>query len=163
MILGVAQAFFTLAMYALGAVLFGVAAFPGAMLCLALWTGTADLLLWQRVLALCIAAAAGFFIFGFSLMLLVSILRIVFRLDLKEGEYPMFSIGAVRWIITNALQFVVWTTFGDYILLTPFAAVFYRLMGAKVGKNVQINSKFCADLSLLEIGDGSVKIGRAHV
>lgn len=36
-------------------------------------------------------------------------------------------------------------------------------MGAKLGLNVQINSKFCADLSLLEIGEGSVIGGHATV
>jgi acetyltransferase-like isoleucine patch superfamily enzyme len=36
-------------------------------------------------------------------------------------------------------------------------------MGARLGLNVQINSKFCADLSLLEIGDGAVIGGHATV
>ncbi len=47
--------------------------------------------------------------------------------------------------------------------MTPFAALFYRLMGAKLGLNVQINSKFCADLSLLEIGDNVVIGGHATI
>ena len=51
------------------------------------------------------------------------------------------------------MQFIVWSIFGDFLLMTPFAALFYRLMGAKLGLNVQINSKYCADLSLLEIGE----------
>jgi len=84
-------------------------------------------------------------------------------LDLKEGEYPFISLGMLRWYIANALQFLVWTTFGDFLLMTPFAALFYRLMGANLGLNVQINSKFCADLSLLDIGDNVVIGGHATV
>lgn len=73
------------------------------------------------------------------------------------------SLGTLKWYITNALQFIVWSVFGDFLLLTPFASLFYRLMGAKLGLNVQINSKYCADLSLLEIGDGAVIGGHATI
>ncbi len=75
----------------------------------------------------------------------------------------MGSWGSIRWMIVNALQLIVSITFMEFILLTPFAAWFYRLMGAKVGRNVQINSNFCADLPLLEIGDGAVIGGHATV
>lgn len=44
-----------------------------------------------------------------------------------------------------------------------FALCLYLLGVARLGKHVQINSKFCADLSLLEIGDGSVIGGHATV
>lgn len=159
----IAQMLFTLGMYALGCVIFGLAAFPGAWMAIALWRKTAALAFAPRLLSVCIAGAGAFFLFGFALMAIVTLLRVVLRLDLREGEYPMFSAGAAKWVVSNALQFIVWSTFGDYILLTPFAALFYRLMGAKVGRNVQINSKFCADLSLLEIGDGSVIGGHASV
>jgi len=54
-------------------------------------------------------------------------------------------------------------TFIDFILLTPFANVLLRLQGAKLGRNVQINSKTIADVSLLEIGDNTVIGGRATV
>ena len=82
---------------------------------------------------------------------------------MKEAEYPIASLGAAKWFLINALQTLVSITFTDCILLTPFASLFYRLMGAKLGRNVQINSKFCADISLLEIGDGSVIGGHATV
>lgn len=96
-------------------------------------------------------------------MFLTAVARWVFRLDLKEGGYRLASLGMLRWYISNALQFLVWTTFGGFLLMTPFAALFYRLMGAKLGLNVQINSKFCSDLSLLEIGDNVVIGGHATV
>ena len=75
----------------------------------------------------------------------------------------MLSWGTVKWAVANALVLVVSVTFMDFILLTPFVTMFYRLMGAKVGKNVQINSRYCADLSLLEIDDGAVIGGHATV
>ena len=152
-----------LLLYIIGALVLGVALFPSALLCAVVWQYTADLLFWQRVFSVCLAVGIGYFIFGFALMLLAALLRGVFRLDLKEGEYPLASLGMLRWYISSALQFIVWSVFGDFLLMTPFASLFYRLMGAKLGLNVQINSKYCADLSLLEIGDGAVIGGHATV
>ena len=106
---------------------------------------------------------AAYFIYGICLIFIVGIVRFVFRLSLKEGEYPIYSLGALKWAVTNSLVLVVSNTFMDFILLTPFMNIFYRLMGAKLGKNVQINSKSCADLSLLEIDDEAVIGGHATV
>jgi acetyltransferase-like isoleucine patch superfamily enzyme len=63
----------------------------------------------------------------------------------------------------NALYYLLALTFMEFVLLTPLAVLALRLMGAKVGKNVQINSRNLADLSLLEIGDNSVIGGNATV
>ena len=150
-------------LYAVGALVLGAALFPAVLFCLAVWRHTAGQPVWQQTFAVCVAAGAGYFLFGFSLMFLAALVRWVFRLDLQEGEYPLASLGMLRWYISNALQFIVWSLFGDFLLMTPFAALFYRLMGATLGLNVQINSKFCADLSLLEIGDNAVIGGHATV
>lgn len=151
------------ALYVFAALVVGLALFPAVLLCQFVWSHAGSLEFWQQTLSVCFAAGAGYFVFGFSLMWLAAILRWIFRLHVKEGEYPLASLGMLRWYVSNALQFLVWATFGDFLLMTPFAALFYRLMGAKLGLNVQINSKFCADLSLLEIGDNVVIGGHATV
>ncbi len=163
MLLTMVRVVLALALYVFAALVAGLALFPAALLCHIVWQSTGDRGLWQQILWVCLAAGVGYFVFGFSLILLTALLRWVFRLDLKEGAYPLASLGMLRWYISNALQFIVWSTFGDFLLMTPFAALFYRLMGAKLGLNVQINSKFCADLSLLEIGDNAVIGGHATV
>jgi len=140
-----------------------IALLPAALLFQAVFHATIDQVGILRILLLCLTASIGYFIFGLSLIVVTALVRFLFRLELSEGTYPMFSLGSVRWAITNALQLLIWITFGDFILLTPFASLVYRLMGAKLGRNVQINSKFCGDLSLLEIGDGSVIGGHATV
>lgn len=152
-----------LALYLFAALVIGLALFPAVLLCHLAWVGADGLGVWQQMLWVCLAAGVGYFVFGFSLMFLAALVRFVFRLDPSEGDYPLASLGMLRWYVSNALQFIVWTTFGDFLLMTPFAALFYRLMGAKLGLNVQINSKFCADLSLLEIGDNAVIGGHATV
>ncbi|MFC1698756.1 acyltransferase [Candidatus Omnitrophota bacterium] len=157
------QLLFTLFLYAVGIIIIGLAVFPGVLLVFNVWKTAAVYQPAIRILFLCLSMTAAYFVYGISLILLVGIVRIVFRLSLREGEYPLHSLGAFRWALINSLVLVVSNTFMDFILLTPFINIFYRLMGAKLGKNVQINTKFCADLSLLEIGDGAVIGGHATV
>ncbi|MBF0384435.1 MAG: hypothetical protein HQL27_01050 [Candidatus Omnitrophica bacterium] len=159
----IAQLVFTLFLYALGIILIGTAAFPGALLIKHAWMMSfqSDPLL--RIFIICLSGAAAYFIYGITLIALVTFIKVLLGLSLKEGEYKIPSWGAAKWALTNSLVLVVAVTFMDFILLTPLAPLFFRLMGAKVGKNVQINSKNCADLSLLEIGDGAVIGGHATV
>lgn len=163
MLLTVVRVLLTLSLYAVGALVLGLALWPALWLCRVVWLHMSGLALWQQTLWLGLAAGAGYFVFGFSLLIVAAVLSGVFRLRLREGTYPLASLGTLQWYVVNALQFLVWSLFGDFLLLTPFAALFYRLMGAKLGLNVQINSKYCADLSLLEIGDEAVIGGHATV
>lgn len=157
------QVLFALLLYAFGITVIGLALFPGAVLCYSVWLQTAAQTVPVRLFLASLSVAAAYFLYGFSLILIVALVRVLLGWRLREGEYPMFSLGSVQWACANALQLVVSVTFMDFILLTPFAPLFYRLMGARVGRNVQINSKNCADLSLLEIGDGAVIGGHATV
>ncbi len=163
MLLTLGQVIFTVLMYGVAVVVLGAAIFPGAALWYRAWLATA---MWDtapRLLALSCAAVAGYFVFGISLIVLVGLCRVVFRLNLRAGEYLMFSLGTIKWEIANALHLLVAATFIEFILLTPFSSLLFRLLGAKLGRNVQINSSFCADLSLLEIGDFSVIGGHSTV
>ncbi len=143
--------------------LLGAAIFPGAWLCHLLWVHTAAAPMWARILWVCMAGSASYFLYGVILILLVGLLRGLLRLNLREGAYPLVSLDAIKWAISTALKSPVSITFLSVLLLTPFAALFYRLMGAKIGREVQINSKSCADPSLLEIGDRSVIGGHATI
>lgn len=163
MVLTVIRVLLALALYAVAIVVMGFALCPAIALVRTAWTATSYLGFWPQMLWVSLAVGVGYFLFGFCLMMLAALTRLVFRLDLKEGEHPLASLSMLKWYVSNALQFLVWTIFGDFLLMTPFAALFYRLMGAKLGLNVQINSKFCADLSLLEIGDNAVIGGHATV
>ena len=158
-----AQSLFTLLLYALAIAVIGLALFPGAVLCYSVWSRAAAVAVPTRLFLLCLVAGAAYFIYGFCLILIVAVLRVLLGWKLREGEYPAVSLGAVSWACANSLQLLVSVTFMDFILLTPFAPLFYRLMGARIGRNVQINSKYCADLALLEIGDGVVIGGHATV
>jgi hypothetical protein len=135
------QMMFTLILYAIGVVVMSAAAFPGIMICYKVFSATALWDLAQRIFVCSLSAFGAYFIYGFCLIWVVAMIRVVFGLTLKEGEYKVPSWGAAKWAFTNALVLIVSATFMDFMLLTPLASLFYRLMGAKLGMNVQINSK----------------------
>lgn len=157
------QLVFSLLMYCMGTIFFGIALVPGIALALKAWTVGQGMGYFGRFLLLGVSLAGGYFLFGFSLILLAGFVRTALRLRLKEGNYPIFSWGALKWAFINSLYLMINFTFIDFILLTPFANLLLRLLGAKLGKNVQINSKFIFDATLLEIGDNTVVGGGALI
>ncbi len=163
MILTIIQVVFTFLMYAVGVFVLGTALIPSLWLFSHVWVITHDAHFVFRLFILSYTAVLGYFIFGLVLMFVVALVRVILPLQLKEGEHRIGSPAMVQWMIANALFLLVRITFMDFILLTPFCTFFYRLMGSKMGKNVQINSKDVADHCLLEIGDGAVIGGNATV
>ena len=161
--LTLAQTLFTLIMYALGAVIIGTALYPAALLVYFYWTHSSHLIEWQRILFLCVTLTGGYFIFGLTLIFAASLARILLGLHVKEGGRSVGSAQMLRWMMVSALYITMRFIFLDFMLLTPFCALFYKLMGAKLGKNVQINSTRVGDISMLEIGDNSVIGGNATV
>ena len=153
----------TICLYSVGILVMGLAVYPGLLLIHLVWVNTFAYLFLLRFLLIAVSLVLAFFIYGFCLIFLLGLLRIVFRLNLQEGEYRIASFGIYRWMFINGLYMIASITFMDFILLSSFSILFFRLMGAKVGKNVQINSKKCFDLSLIEIGDNSVIGGYATI
>ncbi|MBP7215976.1 MAG: hypothetical protein KBA46_01700 [Candidatus Omnitrophica bacterium] len=157
------QLLFSLTMYCCATIFFGLALIPGIVLVLKAWSMGQAMDVLPRLFLLGISLAAGYFLFGFSLILIAGSVRTVLRLRLKEGNYPIFSWQALQWAFISSLYLMINFTFIDFILLTPFANLLLRLLGAKLGKNVQINSKYVFDATLLEIGDNTVVGGGAII
>lgn len=152
---------FTAVMYGLGALVLAAALWPAALFFEALWQAVRPESAFARAGCAALGAGVGYFIFGLSLCAVTVALRLVFSLRLREGEYPFFSIDGVRWAFVNAMVLIVNITFMDFMRLTPLLPLYFRLMGARIGRRVQINTKGVADLSMLEIGDDTVLGGDA--
>ena len=159
----VGQLLFTVFMYAMGSLFFALALFPAVALVGKLADITAHASALTHIFALSFGIAFGYFVFGFTLILLVGLFRFCFRLRLKEGVYPLFSPEALKWAFVSSLYLMVNFTFIDFILLTPLANLLFRLLGARLGKNVQFNSRHVYDATLIEIGDNTVIGGGAIV
>lgn len=157
------QLLFTLFMYLMGSVFFGLAMVPGLALLLKVWETTLNTNLIFRLFCLGFTLSLGYFLFGLTLILVVGIFRTLFQIRLKEGTHPLLSFEAMKWAFTGSLYLMIHYTFIDFVLLTPFANLLFRMLGAKLGKNVQFNSKYVFDASLLEIGDNTVIGGGAII
>lgn len=157
------QLLFTIFMYLMGSIFFGAAMVPGLAILLKVWQTTLNYELIPRLFCLGFTLASGYFLFGLTLILLIGIFRMIFRIRLQEGTHEMFSFEAMKWAFIGSLYLMIHYTFIDFVLLTPFANLLFRLLGAKLGKNVQFNSKYVFDASLLEIGDNTVVGGGAII
>ncbi len=110
-----------------------------------------------RALGLGVALAAGYFAFGLALLVVVPVARwVTFARGTPVGRFPYLSTGAWRWASYNALTLMVRFTFVNWIRVTPFLPLYHRLMGARIGRRVQINTAVVADQNLIEIGDDTV-------
>ncbi|MBI3272459.1 MAG: hypothetical protein HYZ53_25940 [Planctomycetes bacterium] len=167
----VLQSLVSLGLYAGAALLLGLAVWPGACLCYYYWQATAPgpaaasaaLPAPLRLLGLSVLGAASYFLYGISLMSLVVLLRWGLGLGIRPGRYPIYSLQTVRWAIFNTLLLLVRFTFMDFLRVTPLLPAFFRALGAKVGRRVQINTKDIADVPLLDIGDDAVLGGDVTV
>lgn len=157
------QILFSVFMYAMGAMFFGAALVPGLILINKVWIWSAGFPTLIKFFWLGTSIAAGFFLFGLTLIILVGLFRTIFNLRLKEGVYPLLSWEASKWAFISSLYLMINYTFIEFILLTPFANLLFRLLGAKLGKNVQFNSKHVYDATLLEIDDNTVVGGGAII
>ena len=137
----VVQLLFAIFMYLMGSIFFGAALVPGMALFLKVWHMTVSTTPLLRLFFVGTALSLGYFIFGLTLILLVGLFRTVLGLKLKEGTHPLLSLEAMKWAFISFLFLMIHYTFIDFILLTPFANILFRLLGAKLGKNVQFNSK----------------------
>ncbi|MEK6564001.1 MAG: DapH/DapD/GlmU-related protein [Candidatus Omnitrophota bacterium] len=162
-LISLSQLVFSFLMYLMGTLYFGLALAPGIAITLKTWKSTVLLEPFARYIFLGFSIAGGYFLFGFSLIILIGLTRTLLGLRLKEGKYLLFSWTAMQWAFVSSLYLMINFTFIDFILLTPFASILQRLLGAKLGKNVQINSKYVFDASLLEIGDNTVIGGGAII
>jgi non-ribosomal peptide synthetase-like protein len=150
------QILVTLGLFAELAVLYGLAAFPSFWGVLSFWRGSTGWDLWLRVLALSGLIFAGFFLFALALVLVVGLFRLLTFAGTPRGRFPYYSLKAFQWASYNALILAVRFTVMDFLRVTPFLPFFHRLMGMRVGKRVQINTKVIADSNLIEIGDDTV-------
>jgi non-ribosomal peptide synthetase-like protein len=150
------QVLLTLALFAETIAILGVALAPAVAL-----VGWASARLpladTARALGLGIALVAGYFAFGLALLVVLPVARwLTLARGTPVGRFPYFSFGAWRWASYNALTLMLRFTFVNWIRVTPFLPLYHRLMGARIGRRVQINTAVIADQNLIEIGDDTV-------
>jgi non-ribosomal peptide synthetase-like protein len=155
-IFGPLQVVLTLGLFVEAVAILGAALFPAA----ALFTSIEARLPASgalRALGVGLALAAGWFVFGLALLVVLPVARwVTFARGTPVGRFPYLSFGSWRWASYNALTLMLRFTFVNWIRVTPLLPFYHRLMGARIGRRVQINTGVIADQNLVEIGDDTV-------
>ena len=122
-------------------------------------------LFWFRgsPLLLAFAFGIGYLIFGLAYLALVVLIRSLIGFRSREGDYPFISSYAIRWAFLGSLVGLAKILILDHIKGMPLLNGFYRLMGARIGRNVMINTSNLYDFDLIEIGDDAFIGGDAVI
>ncbi|MCW5732916.1 MAG: hypothetical protein KIS73_02255 [Enhydrobacter sp.] len=127
---------------------------------------------WQRLagiqglwplLALGLAAGLAFILFGNTLLLLIVLVRRLFRLGNQEQRAELVSWAGLRAALFNLLLHTAGMFYQPLLKSGYFNVVFYRAMGAKVGKDTMIATDRLWDCDLIEIGDECVIGGNSSI
>lgn len=108
----------------------------------------------------------AYLIWGFSFCAFTILFKYITFHKTKEGSYSYASLEVARWAIMTRL-----VEFSNAILMmhlrsTPFIVIWFRLLGAKIGKDCYINTYELTDWDLLTIEDetmlGAGVVMQAH-
>lgn len=92
-------------------------------------------------------------ILGFPVLILSSVVikwAVIGRY--REGAYPIGGSYYLRWWFVTRYQALSGTGF---LSGTPLLSLYFRLMGAKVGKGCVLDSALCGCFDMIEIGSGT--------
>ena len=145
-------------LHLVAAVVLGLGFFPMVLFLAGVWRLMGGHPLWLKALAFSFSIGFGYFIFGTALVFVCVFVKNLFGFRVTPGLHSIYSKETMSWMGYNSMILIANSAFLDVLRLSPFQTLFYRLMGAKVGNNPNINTGGLADLSLLELGD-NVLIG----
>jgi len=134
----------------------GVALLPAVLFVKVFWFRGSPILL-------AFALGVGYLIFGLTYLVLVVVIRKLIGFRSREGDYPFLSSYAIRWAFLGSLVGLAKILILDHIKGMPILNAFFRLMGARIGRNVLINTCNLFDFDLLEIGDDTFIGGDAVI
>jgi acetyltransferase-like isoleucine patch superfamily enzyme len=148
--------------FALGIAVVGTALTPGIAFFSWVQHQTENWSLWARAWTLGVSLGISYLIYGFCLMGLTVLLSFVIP-RVPAGEYRFASVQGILWFLRGVLPYVVSKTFLDFLTLSGINLLYFRLMGARIGKGVQINTKAISDFHLISIGEHSMIGGDAKL
>ncbi len=99
--------------------------------------------------AIDIGTAGAFLIWPSWLLLSIAIKWLVIG-RYKPGRYPVWGFYYFRWWLASRFQGLSWS---EMFVGTPLMSLYYRAMGAKVGKYCSIDTPLCTAFDLVTIGE----------
>ncbi len=70
----------------------------------------------------------------------------------KPGRYPVWGFYYFRWWLVSRFQALSWS---HMFVGTPLMSLYYRVMGAKIGKNCVIATPLCVAFDLVDVGENT--------
>ena len=92
--------------------------------------------------------AVGYIIWGVVLLVICGLMGGLFRIRKEEGRYSLRSFITIQWAFSLVSHRVAQIFLG---LVVPsfLANLYYRMMGAKIGRGAQLNSMMINDASMV--------------
>jgi len=147
--------------YAFYCLIFAIAAIPSSMLIY--WgTGFLDDSLPLMFLFVFICFFA-FYVFLISSAVVVGFVERLLTLGFKPGAYPPGSPVFFRWLVYSGLHLWAVNLVLPFLRGNNWIKIYLRIAGAKIGKEVFINTKDFYDAYLLEIRDNVIIGGESFI
>ena len=144
-------------------ILLGIALMPAMYFVPKVFSATTDLSNASSFFFRGVSIAFGFLSFGFSLICIVPLANWPIRAHVKPFRGGAYSAGVVGWYLHNILAYAVRYTFLDWITPSPFNLFFFRRMGMKIGKRVEVNTSNVSDPAMITLEDGVIIGGSASL
>ncbi len=157
------KAVLTSIVYAGNAVVVGVSLIPSVYLAGYAWERTMAQLSPVNVIVFSLACGGAVYLYFVTGSLVMSSLIRVISWGIKPGRYPVQSITVLRWLVYSGIYHIAGKTILDYLPMSFLGVLFFRIVGAKIGKNSAINTWYLNDAFLMEIGDNVVIGGKSDI
>ena len=143
-------------------ILFGLAMLPSYLLFLEVEKIITDHAEWIEAVGFCISLGVGYIVWGVVLLMICGTMGGIFRIRKEEGRYPLRSFITIQWAFSLVSHRVAQMFLG-LVIPSFLATMYYRMMGARIGSGVQLNSVRINDASMVTIGDSVVVGGDATI
>ncbi len=146
------------------ALLLGLALLPSFLFLRWTWlqlAGSIDTV-WTALI-FCLALGFSYILFGNALLVVIVLVRTVFRIRNRERRGKVFSLDSVATGLNNLLLHTASMFYLPVLTSGYFNAWFYRGMGAKIGRGTIIATHRLWDCDLIEIGDNCIIGGNSSI
>ncbi len=98
-----------------------------------------------------ISTIVGFAIWPTMLFLSIAVKWLVIG-RFKPGRYPVWSFYYYRWWLVTRFQSLSWA---EMFAGTPLMSLYWRAMGAKIGRDVTLCTPLCGAFDMISVGSGT--------
>jgi len=109
--------------------------------------------------ALWLATLAGFFAWPAMLLIAITVKWTVIG-RFRPGRYPVWGLYYCRWWIVNLFQHLSWS---HMFAGTPLMTLYFRAMGARIGRHCTIMTPVGSAYDVLSIGENSSVGAETHL